>query len=394
MVIKFIRPGRFISANGEFITPRGFISTNSGFINTNNGTNEHLANPSLSSENRSAAVKKHGFAAANDDGFLRGSFDFGNLNDSGNPVDDHVDEYSDAPEGSEDDGSRPARGRQGRAGKDPLAEDRTNTNKDRAIARAVREIEDAELLKEVVVYINVFFTGEVAGSKSRYANNGLVRSVRSQVEATYDAYWTNEPYMSKLPEHAAVLAIRYCHGRGGLNEVVGGKLASIGRGDLLYVARDAPPVGTGQSGPGNAAIEARFAAQDLAMQALIQNVVDAAKRFDDAMDLIAMVDNRVSNLTNVVADAAKAAKLEADNSKKARTGDPGALQRAHREMCNRIKAAKAVTQAAAPPVPSPLFQRVPVMAAIQRAPTPPAAIPTGRPVHGVKREPSCPFLSL
>ncbi|KAK1762912.1 hypothetical protein QBC33DRAFT_563323 [Phialemonium atrogriseum] len=371
MVIGFIGPGGFIGANGEFITPRGFISTNSGFINTNNRTNKHLANPSLSSENRSAAVKKPGFAAANDDGLLRGSSDFGNLNDNGNPVDDHVDEYGDAPEGSEDDGSHPARGRQGRAGKDPLAEDRTNTNKDRAIARAVREIEDAELLKEVVVYINVFFTGEVA--------------VRSHVEAAYDAYWTNEPYMAKLPEHAAVLAIRYCNGRGGLSEVVGGKLASIGRGDLLYVARDAPPVGTRQSGPGNAAIEARFAAQDLAMQALIQNVVDAAKRFDDAMDLIAMVDNRVPNLTNVVADAAKAAKLEANNSKKARTGDPGALQHAHREMCNRIKAAKAVAQAAAPPVPSPLFQRVPVMPAIQRAPAPPAAIPTGRPVHGVKR---------
>lgn len=100
-----------------------------------------------------------------------------------------------------------------------------------------------------------------SGKASTYARNALVRSVQARTEAAYSAYWNGEPYHGKLPTKASVMAIRFCHGHNGLDEIVAGNLASIGRIDLCGVLQKGTVnLGKDRNNPSTELLEARLTA--------------------------------------------------------------------------------------------------------------------------------------
>lgn len=94
----------------------------------------------------------------------------------------------------------------------------------------------AELRDQVCAEIGKYLEFVKQQPGTNVSNVGLVRSVVRKVEVAIAKKGNDEAFLSDLPTHAEVLAIRYCSPTGHtVPEKVGGGLAYLGKADLLQV---------------------------------------------------------------------------------------------------------------------------------------------------------------
>jgi hypothetical protein len=122
---------------------------------------------------------------------------------------------------------------------------RTEAEATDAITQAFRNAGDInpELAEETQQVIRLFYQWATtnATSKTTFSSTGLVRTVRTACENALNAFYENEPWSHKLPSKAQVLALRFCHRNGGLNETVAGILAELCRLDLAQITTVTTP---------------------------------------------------------------------------------------------------------------------------------------------------------